>query len=196
MKLTTKADATSRLTLRDDPAYAAAEDKLRELQARAAELERQRSALFSGLSGDAERDELTARANRLLQDAAVPRSSDAERARLRVDLEAVTDELTVTRRAVELQQATVAEARRRVSRMICQRLRPRHRAIVSRIAGALQTLTDALAEERDFREALDAADVDFTTELRPMRLAAGDLTNPESLASLWLRDAQEHGLLG
>jgi hypothetical protein len=84
-----------------------------------------------------------------------------------------------------------------VSREVCDRLRPRHREIVGATAAALRQLSEALKDERDFREALIEADIDFTGVLRPMPFAAaGTLDDENSHATNWMRDARDAGLLG
>lgn len=191
----TKAKAEPPATLRDDERYSKAEDKLTELTNRAGALERQRTALAQGLNSRVVRDEMTDRARALLADDAIPRP-EADRTRVRQDLETIHDQLAVVRRAIELQRQVVDEERRRVSREICTRLRPRHRAIVQRLAAALRELAAANAEEEDFRRALADAGVEFTGELRPMPVShIGRLEDDYSGASYWLREAKEHGLL-
>src|SRR5437867_6954474 len=115
---------------------------------------------------------------------------------MRRDLGAVEDELAVVRRAVELQAETVAREGRRVSAAICDRLRPQHRQIIRRISTALTELVAALSVEREFRERLIEAGVDFALALRPMPLPAlglfNDPDNPDSAAALWIREAREH----
>jgi hypothetical protein len=97
---------------------------------------------------------------------------------------------------VRKQQVIVDLARLRASEAICARLRPRHRAIVARIAAALEALSAALTDEQALRDELRDADVAFVTFLRPMPFpAAGVLTDPNSHAAIWLREAREHGLI-
>lgn len=101
--------------LKSDAGYALAFDKLAELQSRATDLERRRS---QAVEGNTRRlAVLTARAEALLEDDAVPFSGGDEEARHREDLNAVADELAVTRRAIDLQQVIVeARAPARVAR--------------------------------------------------------------------------------
>jgi hypothetical protein len=195
--LTKSTTSEGQVRLEDDKAYAAAAGKFADLEARSTSLEQRRSELSVGISrGAARRDVLTARAERLLQDDVVPLSSDAEMIAMRRDLGAVEDELAVTRRAVELQRPIVDRERQRVSRAICERLRPRHREIVGAVAAALKDLSAALADERALREELISADVTFVPYLRPMPLeSVGTLDDENSRASVWMKDAREHGLI-
>ena len=89
------------LDLKSDAAYARSADKLAELQARAADLERRRSLVVEGNSRS--QTALTARAESLLLDDVIPVSNDADEAGQR-GVDAITDELAVVRRAVDLQK--------------------------------------------------------------------------------------------
>jgi hypothetical protein len=188
---TTTLRPSTKLSLLDDGQYRQESDKLDALRARVAGLEQRRSALLTGLvHAD---DSVAGRARALLDG---HETTD----RLRTDLAAVTDDLAVLRHAITLQESALERARRHVSREICDRLRPEHRAIVKRIAGALHSLSDALIAESAFRERLLAAGVEFTSDLRPMPFPPGRpmecrLDDPESLASVWFRDAREYHLL-
>jgi hypothetical protein len=184
------------MALTDDPEYARQAAKLDELRARAADLERRRSQLSTGLAADAARDELTRRAQALLDDDAVPRGHDAEAARMRADLETVTDELAVTRKAADLQAVVVEREARRVSREVCARVHPAYRAIVARAAAALEAASAAFEEERRLRESAIDGGIQFAAHLRVMTLPAlGLLSDTDSRVSLWFREAREHGLL-
>jgi hypothetical protein len=100
-------------------------------------------------------------------------------------------------RAHELQQAVVERERRRVSSAICAQRRPQHRAIVGRIATAITALVDALAEERDFREALVESGVAFTSELRAMPLPGAGLYNdPRGEVRCWRSGCGTHATPG
>jgi hypothetical protein len=181
------------LDLTSDASYARVTDKLAELQARASDLERRRSEVVEGcFQGQVV---LTARAQSLLDDDVIPLGADAEEARRRNDLAVVADELAVVRRAVDLQRTLVDRERQRASREVCERLRPRHREIVADIAAALRQLSTALEEERQLRERLIEADIDFLSTLRPMPFIAGTLNDPNSHASVWMRDARDAGLI-
>jgi hypothetical protein len=200
MKLLTKSDPTTapRIDMRDDPAYRRASEKLADLTARAAELEARRRAINEGLheAREGERDSLAARAALLLQDDAVPRSPASEQLRLRTDLGTIEDELAVVRRAIELQRETVAAEGARVARELCERARPQHRAIVGRIAAAVQALDAALAEEQAFRERfIDAGVPGFTGYLRPAAPRVGRLEEPHSGLWFWAKEMHEAGLL-
>jgi hypothetical protein len=94
-----------------------------------------------------------------------------------------------------MQRTLVDRERQRASREVCERLRPRHREIVADIAAALRQLSTALEEERQLRERLIEADIDFLSTLRPMPFIAGPLNDPNSHASLWMREARDAGLL-
>jgi hypothetical protein len=179
--------------LKSDAVYARAFDKLAELQARAGDLERRRAQVVEGTTR--RQAALTARAEALLDDDVVPFGADDEEARLREDLNAVADELAVTLRAGELQKVIVERERQRVSREVCDRQRPHHRKIVADIAAALRQLSTALEEERELRERLIEADIDFLATLRPMPFISGTLSDPNSHASVWLRDARDAGLI-
>jgi hypothetical protein len=185
------------IQLENDKPYAAAAAKLAELEARVATLDQRRAELSVGIGRtQAARDVLTARAERLLQDAVVPLSNDAKMTAMRRDLGAVEDELGVVRRAVQLQRPIVEHERQRVSREICDRLRPRHRQIIGAIAAALEQLSTALQAEEALRSELIEAGVEFSTLLRPMPFAAaGRVDDPNSNASVWLADARAHGLV-
>ena len=121
-------------------------------------------------------------------------SLDSEEAGRR-GLDAIADELAVVRRAIDLQRTIVQRERDRVSHVVCERLRPHHREIVGAVAPALRQLSTALQDERELRENLITADVDFTTTLRPMPFIAGTLDDPNSHVSVWMRDARAAGLL-
>jgi hypothetical protein len=124
------------------------------------------------------------------------RTARATLAALQAPRSTPPSEPTPVRDPVREQQALVEQARLRASEAICARLRPRHRAIVARIAAALEALSAALTDEQALRDELRDADVAFVTFLRPMPFhAAGVLTDPNSNASLWLREAREHGLI-
>lgn len=185
------------IRLEDDPGYARAAGKLADLKARAGLLERRRGQLVEGLNREVTYDLLTKRAEALLTDDVVPLPIEVERAALRRDLGAIEDELGVVRRAVELQQSVVEEEHRRGSQVICDRLRPEHRAIIQRIAAALTELVAGLAAERDFRERLNDAGVLYGHDLRPMPLPGlglfNDPNDPDSAAARWIREAREYG---
>jgi hypothetical protein len=185
--------AVTILDVKADALYARAADKLAELQARAADLERRRSQSVEGNSRS--QAALTARAESFLQDDVIPVSRDSEEASRR-GLDAIADELAVVRRALDLQRDLVERERARVSRAVCERLRPRHREIVGAIAGALRQLSAALEDERDLRDRLITNDIDFAATLRPMPFISGTLADPDSHASVWVRDARDAGLLG
>jgi hypothetical protein len=201
MKLLTKGTPATPVSIRleDDEAYARAGAKLQELHGRRAGLEQRRTDLVTGLNRGADRDMLTRRAERLLVDDVVPLPSEVERGAMRRDLDTVNDELTVVRRAIELQQGVLEVEKRRVSATICERLRPQHRAIVRRIAGNLTELVDALAAEKTFREQLNDAGVSYGNDLRPMPMPGLGLFNdprdPDSTAARWIAEAREFGLL-
>jgi hypothetical protein len=180
-----------------DPGYAVAWAKLQELTARAGELERRRQALSVGLNTPSRVADMNARAEMLLRDDAIPRSSEAETARLRHDLAAVADELAVTRQAITLQATVVDREAQRVSAATCERLRPTHREIVQRIAARLQALGQELEREHQLRAALDAAGVvSHSSWLRPMPLNGVGLPSDEhSRLNAWLREAREFKLI-
>jgi hypothetical protein len=138
------------------------------------------------------------RAERLLLDDVIDRADDEELDR-RAELARIADQQNVLREAIKLQQQVVERERLRVSEEICARLKPQHRAIVRRIAGALTELVAALQDEHDFRESLNASGVAYLHDLRPMPLPALGLFNDpnaaDSAASLWLREAREFSLL-
>ncbi len=81
-----------------------------------------------------------------------------------------------------------------MSRAVCARLTPAHRALVGRIANHLTELVAALEAERAFQRALIDAGVSFTSDLRPMPLPRVWNPNDEGDAARWLKDAREHGL--
>lgn len=192
-----KAKPKAEVSLMDDDDYRRAGERLQELHQQRDDLERRRQQALSGLHEAGPSVELAARAERLLADGVLPLPTDAEIARLRGDLVTLTDQLAVVRQAIELQRGVVQRERVRVSAAICQRLRPQHRAIVLRIATALEDLGAALEAERTFREALNDADVIYGHELRPMPIPAlGLLSEPHSALSRWLAEAREAGLLG
>jgi hypothetical protein len=191
---------TAEISLTADEGYARAAARLEELRAQARVLEAGRTELSEGLGREvSRRDLLTHRAERLLNDDVVPMALDVERDAMRRSLGGVEDELGVVRRAIELQQAAVERERRRVSALICDRVRPQYRANVQAIARALTDLVDALTAEQTFRQQLIDADVLFASDLRPMPLPALGLFNdpnaPDSAAALWLREARQYGLL-
>jgi hypothetical protein len=198
MATVTKTKELLKISLREDAEYARAEDRVLALRARKSELERRRSELFEGLHREEQRrDVLTKRAEALIADDVVPLPSEVERAAMRRDLDAVEDEIAVVGRAIELQAASVNRERLRVSAVLCDRLRPRHLAIVKRLAAALGELSATLREEQALREAVaDAGVITNGSDLRPMPFAfAGRLDESESAASMWMREAIEHGLL-
>jgi hypothetical protein len=188
---------TPSITLDSDPQYRRQTERLLELEARERALEQRREALAIGLGQrEAAADVLTRRAERLLADDVVPLAADVEIARMRADLAAVSDELNVTRKAIELHKETVRRERARASAAVCARLSPRHQAIVARIAAALTELSAALVEERELRDELNRGGVIFSGRLRPMPLpSVGTLDDPNSAASRWLSDARSHGLV-
>lgn len=186
------ATAPPAVSLMDDETYRAAAEKYEEIKGRLASLDARRQELQSGLARMAEADMLDDRARTLLDDDVVPRAVDDTK--LRRDLEAVTDEIRVVRRAVELQRETVAREGDRVSREICARLAPAHRALVQQIGKHLTGLVDALRAEHEFREALIVGGVSFASTLRAMPLPHVWRPDEEGDAARWLKDAREHGL--
>src|SRR5262249_33231319 len=161
--------------LEDDPAYAAAAGRLAELEARVVERDHRRLELSAAISEG--RAGMNARA-------------------LRRELAEVEDQLAAARGDLAQQRPIVAREKARASKEICERLRPPHREIIKAIAEALKPLSDALIEEREFREALIAAGVEFSGYLRPMPLGSvGCLDDEYSRASAWVAEAREFGLL-
>lgn len=186
--------AAERVSLQDDPKYVAAARKLEELKGHAEQLDRQREDLLNGLATEQYRDELTGRAEKLLAAGDLDDSQEIAHERMRTDLTRIYDELRVVRRAVDLQAQVVGAERMRVSKVITDRVRPEHRRIVKRLAAALEALSDAVAEERQFRERLHDADVSLG-DLRPMPFNPARLDEEYSPASLWMKDARDNGLV-
>lgn len=185
-----------KFSLRDDPAYAKAEARFRELRSRVAQLLRQRDDLLCGLSDPGVGRDIDRRAAALLAGGEVEEAPEARRDRLRAELGEVTDQLRVAQRAVELQKVNVDRERSRAGAVITQRLMPEHRAIVGRIHTALQALSAALVMEEKFRDELALGDVPFG-EIHPMPLAGDSLRLDKSysLANLWVDEARAFHLI-
>lgn len=95
------------------------------------------------------------------------------------------------RRAVELQREELYRERFKASEKICVDERPKYAAILRKMASAVEALTKAHCEEREFREALMADDVKFTSYIRP----CGFLTQLDLAqeTEFWLRDVKDSG---
>ena len=72
-------------------------------------------------------------------------------------------------------------------------LAPAHRAAVARIADALESLVEALAEEKRLREMVSFNSVDYLPSLGLRVL--GVPANPNSPVSCWFADARRAGYL-
>jgi hypothetical protein len=187
---------TGEISLRDDPTYAAAADRLFDLEARERELRQRHEAILHGLAEVSPRRDLDRRAEALLTSGDVVESVEERRVRLTEQHQDILDELRVVARAVEMQRRVVDGERGRVGAEIRRRVRPRHRELTRRIYGAIVALSELLDEEEAFRQSLTDADVPLG-DIRPVPFAAARLGpgHEYSTAWLWVKDAREAGLL-
>ena len=117
------------------------------------------------------------------------------------DLEELTNEREalyrqrlVLTRSIEMAKRRVQEETATASRIVCERLVPEHRAIVSGVAKALIGLGRALEDERKFCENLNDSGVIFIGYLRPMPVL-GMGTDSNSRPAAWFKDAIENKLI-
>lgn len=99
------------------------------------------------------------------------------------------------REAIRQQASIVADLTRRVSRSICDVLRPQHRSLVRANVAAYVALAEAVEAEKGFRERLNADGIS-TGSLTAMPVSVfGVIRDPNSRISLYLRDACKHGFI-
>jgi len=180
------------------PAYAAACERLSDLQLRLQRTEARISELVAQLNaaGTAKSD-LTARATKLVSGDAS--SLDATRhVNTRTELAKLQEERPVLEEAIRLQQEIIARERQHASKAICEQVRPVYDAVVLALARALVELGLAGETYQALTDRLRAADVAWGAQLRPMAFlpAGGDPRHKDhSSIAMWLRDALEHKLI-
>ncbi len=183
------------------PAYRRELEKLEKvLKLPLTAVQQRRTELLAGLGRKAENDDLTARAKRLLAGAPPPPAEEERQARIYRDLDALGDEETLLRRAMDIQAQVMQHERAIWSKLVCDQLDAVYRAQVKKIAAGLALLGEADKEHVELFNAL--RDHEVSISLRPMffRVAGhGDLSRADlshSPAWHWFKDAREHGLLG
>jgi hypothetical protein len=169
--------------LRDFPQYAAAQERLAELQQREGELRRQIE--------DASRPVGNAAVGLEAEAAALIAGDEAPES-YRANADELRHELAVVRKAVELQRGIVAEQRIIASREIATAELPRYRQVVGSIAKTLATLKEQIAAEQEIRDELYSGDVAYSSIIRPMG-SPGGLTRFQIDA--WTREAETYGLI-
>lgn len=182
------------------PAYRAAVDKLEQgLKPRLCLLERRRVELLAGLGRQTVDDDLTSRARALLAGEDFLLVQDERHAKIHRDLETLTDEGNVLRRAMEEQQRIIEHERELWSKLVCDRLDSTYRQQVAKIAEGLTMLGEADKAHVALFNGL--RDNDVAARFAPMFFRTrdhGDLTRQDlshSAAWWWFKDAHEHGLL-
>ncbi|MBF0528819.1 MAG: hypothetical protein HQK55_06030 [Deltaproteobacteria bacterium] len=83
---------------------------------------------------------------------------------------------TILREAMEIQKRRLLEAEHAASRAICEKVRPEGKAIYKKLAAAVKTLNDCLAEEKTFFEKLRDGGIQFASNLPriQVRIHGGD----------------------
>ncbi|HWB00413.1 MAG TPA: hypothetical protein VG713_18090 [Pirellulales bacterium] len=174
--------------LMDDPDYAAAWNKLQELQEQRLGLEAKRTSVRNATA--ARRDRLDDAANELLALGNLSyRFGDATG-----ELQAIAEHLAIVDRAIEMQTEVVDRLAREVNNRICRDARPVYVAIVGKMKAALMQAAEVIAEEERFRDKFREGGLSFVAGLYPLGFPGGhlDLNEHSSTISYWLREAAEH----
>ena len=179
------------MKLNDDPAFAAAAQRLAELRRRRADLEQEQQQLASKLETARPESTVVAKAKALIS------GRDPEDVgSLRRRLGEIAEELRVLEAARELTRAEREKTRDKASRAICAELAPRHRKVALRVIHAAKELAAACEEELAFHAEIAAAGV-YPDVLPPVRVGdLGSLSDVYGSRILsFLADAYRWGLV-
>ena len=161
-------------TLRDDPKFREADDKLQKLCAKRGELQTQIDELVSNRAAAVENyhTAMQSRADALLgnDDSAVatlpPKTADD----IGFDLGVKRDQLAVLVLAIKTQSNVIAKLGQEISQRVCKEARPEYVAHVKRIHAAIKELAEANDAERAFRESMTDGGIAFLSYFRPPAL--------------------------
>jgi hypothetical protein len=184
MKATGKAPES----LADVPAYAEALAKRDKLQAELRELEERERELQGDIRTRASSPSngIDAEAAELLANGDSAQSA----ASAREELSDVRHRAQVLRRAIELHNKALEQARSEASKAIAAAKLPEYKAIVGRMSKALSALREVIVEELKFRDALTAAGVSFSGVIRPMGCSMS-----EEAIDAWHAEGRQYGLI-
>jgi len=177
----------------DDGAYRVQREKWVTLQLRRDELAKALDSLRTEKALAGGRRELDVAAAALLRDESAATIDDDE---TQQTIEAMTRELKIVRRALELHKVTLDAAREKTALEIRTSVVGQHRALGRRIAAAMTELRGALLAENDFRTELDVAGVGIGEPM--VSLAFPIIGQPYDVEghywsiARWLRATQEY----
>jgi hypothetical protein len=178
-------------TLNDYPEWREAENLLTSLKSQRDLAEKDLQTALAGINNQRATDRLTAEAESMLAGREMPQAANLMNA-----MEEALHRRRVAARAVELQEHRLTEIKSRLSREICQQLRPRYSSLVKAVADAALVLDKAMVDERAFRDELSQAGISFSGHLQPVIFhGPGVLSDENSRASHFFREATDAGYL-
>jgi hypothetical protein len=132
--------------------------EVREAQAKLGALEAELKTIETTLAqNDAARLSATERAMKLLESDGFEAIEDTG-----PDRQKLSDRAAILRQAIEFQRAKVQKVKYDASAAICNELAPEYRKLITKIAGALEVLAEAVVAEREFRGKLAAGEVNHS----------------------------------
>lgn len=166
---------TSAITLTQFPAIAAARDRLVQLQGDLEACEGRINDLLTHLA-NLKPESLKEKALALIEGRLGPK---ADVSPLRKELEEQSERRRILTEAIALQRQRILDLEVKYSKEICERITPAYVSLVADIAATIAHLGSLLDQERQFREALHAEGVQWSSWLRPMPFPrVGGLADP------------------
>ena len=200
LKIANHGEAAHR-RLEDFPAWVEAQERLVTLKLRMGAIEGKVGDLLgrmAGLVNDTARGErsLEAQARRLAAGEVVGPQAES------VHLSALSDEMArenqnraVLTRAISILEQDINALRIQLSIEICADVAPAYRKLVAEQVGLVRAVAEGNDKIFEFLESLSDQGISSRI-LRPMQFSrAGRLSDDQSIANIYLRDAKEHGFI-
>jgi hypothetical protein len=186
------------INLNDRPRYAAAAQKLGEVQHSLIEAEARKGEILLQLNtmgfNSARGDSITQQAMALLNnDAPGNRARESD---LRSELADLYDRIAILGEAVSLQKGVLENERVIASGEVCETLAPEHRILVRQIVHQAVKLAGLLAEEYALRDNLQEKGILYSAYIRPMPMrGVGRLADANSRINAYLKECEEFGFI-
>jgi len=181
-------------SLMNFPAYKSAWDKLMELRGQADELRKQAEELRTKGRPESVKTQRQKQIDAVIL--GVEPDSVKSTEGWRTELNEAQSRGRLFQDAAKRQEEEVTRQRLIASREICEKLMPKHRDIVKRLALAYIELGKVVVEEKVLREALNDNDVGYSSYIRPMVIhGPGDPRDPTSRIANWLMEAIEYDFI-
>ncbi len=185
----------NQFSLMNDPGYADAYSKLRELNGEYAEIEKHISNLLSHLSSNEHATALKDKKVQAIIDGQNPDEIKSED--YRDSLNKSYERKKLIRAAIDKQKTILSDERIRASKGVTEKVGPKYRDLIKQIAEQYTKLAALVVEEKDLRQSLNDEDIAYQTHgLIPMALNFGD--DPREASSnfaLWMIESVERGYL-